>query len=99
MSPSELQQYLNEFMVRIGQQSRGRQEFLTAKSQQAQFVGSALAQQRADANRAIDAAVRSGGWGGNSGVIGSKNVTGGEIPTAAGTWNMNWGTGGWGWRW
>lgn len=99
MTPDELQQYLNEFEVRIGQQSRGRQEFLAAKSSQAQFVGTALAQQQAEANRAIDAAVRSGGWGGNGGVIGSKNVTGGEIPTAAGYYNVNWGWGGWGGRW
>jgi hypothetical protein len=99
MTPSDLQQYLNEFEVRIGQQKRGRQEFLSAKSQQAQFVDSALTQQRVEADRAINSAVRSGSWGGNSGVIGSKNVTGGEIPTAAGTWNMNWGTGGWGSRW
>lgn len=100
MTPDELQMYLNEFEVRIGQQSRGRQEFLTAKSQQATFVGNKLAQQRTDANRAIDAAIRSGSWGGNSGVVGAKNVTGGEIPTAAGYYRVNWGWGGgWGGRW
>jgi hypothetical protein len=97
MSPDEMQDYLNKFIARANAEQRKTDAFLQAKRQQAQMVTSTLNQQRQDANRAIDAAVRSGGWGGaNSGVIGAKNITGGEIPTAAGYWNMNW-IGGWGW--
>jgi len=97
MSADEMQDFLNKFIARANAEQRKTDSFLQAKKQQAQMVTTTLSQQRQDANRAIDAAVRSGGWGGaNSGVIGATNVTGGEIPTAAGYWNMNW-IGGWGW--
>jgi hypothetical protein len=98
MSPDELQDYMNKMAARIEASRRGRQQFLDAKSAQAQMVTDRLAQQRSDADRASSRAVSSGGWGGNSGVIGARNVTGGEIPTAAGYWHT-WGGWGWGGRW
>ena len=99
LSPDQLQDAINQFAARIQAESRGRQEFLSAKSAQAQMVSSKLAQQRQAADRAMSSAVSSGGWGGAGGVVGAKNVTGGQIPTAAGYYSNNWGWGGWGGRW
>jgi hypothetical protein len=103
MSADEIQDYLNRFIAKTQAESRASKEFLQAKSAQAQMVIGELNQQRQAADRAIDSAVRSGGWGGNGGVIGAKNVTGGQIPTAAGYYSsdfIGWGGwGGWGHRW
>lgn len=102
ITPDELQDYLNDFVLRINAQKRGSQELASARSAQAQMVTSKLAQQRADANRAIDAAIASGRSGG-SGVVGSRNVSGPESPwgiggvTGGGGWGGGWG--GWGFRW
>lgn len=91
VTPDELQDYLNQFAQRIEASRRGSEEFLAAKSAQAQMVTTRLTQQRQEADRAISAAVSRGGGG--SGVIGSRNVTGAEAP-----WGMG-GFGGWGGGW
>jgi hypothetical protein len=100
MTPDELQDAVNQFTARIEAESRGNQAFLKGKSAQAQMVVGELNRQRQEADRAISQAVSSGGWGGAGGVVGAKNVTGGQIPTAAGWYSNDWG-GGWGWggRW
>ena len=91
MSPDELQDYLNRFVLKINAERRGAQELSQARTAQAQMVTSELNRQRQEADRAIDSAIRSGASSGaSSGVIGSKNVTGGEAP-----WGMGYG-GGWG---
>jgi hypothetical protein len=100
LTPDQLQDYLNKFTARIEAERAGNQQFLAAKSQQSQMVTSKLAQQREASQRAMSQAVSSGGWGGNGGVIGARNVTGGQIPTAAGYYSSNFGWGGgWGGRW
>ena len=97
MSPDEIQDYLTKFIAKAEAQQRGSDAFLKAKSAQSQMVVSELNKQRQEADRAISSAVSSGGWGGAGGVIGAKNVTGGQIPTAAGYYSNDYGR--WGGRW
>ena len=100
LTPDELQDYLNKFAQNIEAQRRGAQEISQARTAQAQFVTNALNRQRQEADRAISDAMRSGGWGGNGGVVGSKNITGGQIPTAAGYYSSDFNWMGWGgYRW
>lgn len=100
LSPDELQDYLNKFAINIEAQRRGAQELSQARTAQAQMVTSTLNRQRQESERAISQAMRSGGWGGNGGVVGSKNVTGGQIPTAAGYYSNDFNWMGWGgYRW
>lgn len=97
VNPDELQDYLNKFAAKIEAERRGSQEFLAAKTAQAQMVTTRLSQQRQEADRAINAAMASGG-GGRSGVVGSKNITGAEAPWGMGGFYGGWGWGG-GYRW
>jgi hypothetical protein len=105
MSPDELQDYLNQFVAKVTAERRGAQELSKARTQQAQMVTSELNRQRQEADRAIDSAIRSGAASNaSSGVIGAKNITGGEAP-----WGLGYGGGyggygyggfgGWGYRW
>lgn len=100
MPPDELQDYLNKFVAKVSAEKRGAQELSNARTAQAQMVVGELNRQRQEADQAINSALRSGSWGGASGgVIGAKNVTGGQIPTAAGyyTNDFNYGWGGYRW--
>lgn len=96
MSADQMQDYLNKFVLHAEAQQRGSKAFLQAKSAQSQMVVSELNKQRQEADRAISSAVSSGGWGGAGGVVGAKNVTGGQIPMAAGYYSSDFGYGGWG---
>jgi hypothetical protein len=89
ITPDELQDYLNDFVMRINAQKRGSQELASARAAQADMVTNKLAMQRREADRAIDAAVARG-----RGVVGSRNVSGPESPWGIG--GVTGGRGGWG---
>jgi hypothetical protein len=99
MSANDLQDYLNKFTAKVGAEEKGSEARQVARTQQAKFVQSELNRQTTERDQAMAAANASSGA--SSGVVGSKNVTGGEAPWGYGGYGGGGygGYGGWGYRW